>query len=226
MEALATDRLTLPAGRAPGGLALVQELVNTATRRRDEASSGPDDLLADVGPANRWLGAALARWAAETGQPAPESKLTEADLPALRRVREAVRALASRGGDGDGGGESENGDGAADPVAATAAASASLTANVSLRVDASGRVLYGTTATGWRGIAALVLAEVLLAQRTGDWERFKACPYPVCGVAFYDGSRNNSRVWHDVRTCGNRTNLAASRRRRRSADAESTTAVA
>jgi predicted RNA-binding Zn ribbon-like protein len=39
----------------------------------------------------------------------------------------------------------------------------------------------------------------------------------VCPCAFYDRSRNNSRVWHDVRTCGNVANLRASRARRRAA---------
>ena len=35
------------------------------------------------------------------------------------------------------------------------------------------------------------------------------------GFAFYDRSRNNGRVWHDVHTCGNVANLRASRARRR-----------
>jgi predicted RNA-binding Zn ribbon-like protein len=55
----------------------------------------------------------------------------------------------------------------------------------------------------------------MLAQHSGAWERLETCPYPPCGIAFYDESKNNSRVWHDVKTCGNRTNLAASRGRRR-----------
>jgi predicted RNA-binding Zn ribbon-like protein len=34
-------------------------------------------------------------------------------------------------------------------------------------------------------------------------------------VAFFDRSRNNSGVWHDVAACGNAINLRASRARRR-----------
>lgn len=197
MEGLATGRLRGPVGPAPGGLALVQELLNTATRPADEGSHLAD-LLADAEGANRWLAAALPQWAEATGQPVPEVvHVGDADLAPLRRLRESVRGLA----DGD------------DTVVPPGAA------NVSLRFADDGRVAYGTTATGWRAVAALVAAEILLAQRTGTWERFKACPFPSCGIAFYDQTRNNNRVWHDVRTCGNRTNLGASRQRRREAEA-------
>lgn len=207
MEGLATDRLHLPAGRAPGGLSLVQELVNTATRPKKTGPSRVADLLADEDQANRWLEAALAHWSAQTGQPAPELRLAVADLAPLRRLRESVRALAS-GDAGVAGGASA---GRAAPSFAPAGVS------VALRVEADGRVRYGTAATGWRGVATLVTAEILLAQHTASWQRFKTCPFPPCGVAFYDESRNNSRVWDDVRTCGNRVNLAASRERRRTA---------
>jgi predicted RNA-binding Zn ribbon-like protein len=196
MEALATDRLRLPAGRAPGGLRLVQELVNTSLRLETK----PDpvvDLLAAEPDANRWLRAALRQWASATGQQAPDLRLAETDLAPLRRLREALRDF--------GGARSEDG-GFPSQLRGT---------SVALGVDGSGRVTYGTTATGWRGVATLVAAEILLAQHTGTWQRFKTCPYAECGVAFYDESRNNSRVWHDVRICGNRSNLASSRDRRR-----------
>ena len=56
---------------------------------------------------------------------------------------------------------------------------------------------------------------MLLAQRDGSWPRLKTCRNPHCPCAFHDASRNNSRVWHDVRSCGNVANLRASRARRR-----------
>ena len=199
MEGLATGRLSRTVGFAPGGLALVQELLNTGTRPAATASHVPE-LLADADTANRWLAAAGAQWAEATGQPEPGLHLGEADLAPLRRFREAVRAMAA--------GPVPEADSAA-PIPGTAAV------NVTLRFADDGRVVYGTSATGWRAIAALVTAETLLAQRTGTWERFKACPYPECGIAFFDQTRNNNRVWHDVRTCGNRTNLRASRQKRR-----------
>jgi predicted RNA-binding Zn ribbon-like protein len=73
------------------------------------------------------------------------------------------------------------------------------------------------TGRGARWVAGAVWAEVLLAQHDGQWTRLKICRNPVCPCAFYDRSRNNSRVWHDVRTCGNVANLRASRARRRAA---------
>ncbi|NUR09393.1 MAG: CGNR zinc finger domain-containing protein, partial [Nocardioidaceae bacterium] len=54
-----------------------------------------------------------------------------------------------------------------------------------------------------------------LAQADGSWPRLKTCRGRGCPCAFYDASRNNSRVWHDVHTCGNVANLRASRTRRR-----------
>ncbi|MFD8091410.1 CGNR zinc finger domain-containing protein [Streptomyces malaysiensis] len=198
MEELATDRLRLPAGRAPGGLCLVQELVNTSTRLEAE-SDRVADLLTNGQDANRWLAAALRQWADAAGQQAPALQLAEADLGPLRRLREAMRDLVgARSG----------------PRPSQLSGT-----SIALRIDAEGHVVYGTTAGGWRAVAALVTAEILLAQHAGTWQRFKTCPYPVCGIAFYDESRNNSRVWHDVRTCGNRTNLAAARGRRRMSEA-------
>ena len=224
MEALATDRMRPSAGRAPGGLGLVQELINTSTRAPDAAPARLSDLLAaDVETANGWLSAALARWSAETGQPAPALRLGEADLAPLRKLRESVRDLTSVSASGDTDAHAPRESAIAEGVGGTgdahevSAAFPPAGGSVALRVGTDGRVHYGTTAAGWRGVATLVTAEILLAQHTGSWLRFKTCPYPVCGVAFYDESRNNSRVWHDVRTCGNRTNLAASRERRRSA---------
>ncbi|MFB9444749.1 CGNR zinc finger domain-containing protein [Dactylosporangium vinaceum] len=58
--------------------------------------------------------------------------------------------------------------------------------------------------------------EALLASHVGILGRLKVCTNPSCGAAFYDLSRNSTRVWHDMKTCGNTMNLRASRARRRS----------
>jgi hypothetical protein len=47
------------------------------------------------------------------------------------------------------------------------------------------------------------------------FRRLKLCHEPRCRVAFYDRSKNNSRVWHDTATCGNQVNSRAHRARRR-----------
>jgi predicted RNA-binding Zn ribbon-like protein len=208
MEALATDRLRMVAGRAPGGLALVQELINTRGLASPGDSARRPDLLEDPETANPWLRAALAQWSERTGQAAPDLHLAEADLSPLRKLRESLRTLTAAGNAHTA---------AADGVAEAAPSGLPSSASLTLRIGPDGRVGYTTTATGWRGVAALVTGQILLAQHSGSWPRFKTCAFPTCGVAYYDESRNNSRVWHDVRICGNRTNLAASRQRRKEA---------
>ncbi|WP_230981726.1 CGNR zinc finger domain-containing protein [Mycobacterium malmoense] len=46
----------------------------------------------------------------------------------------------------------------------------------------------------------------------------KRCRNHRCASTFYDRSKNNSGVWHSVKTCGNAANLRASRARRRERD--------
>ena len=64
-------------------------------------------------------------------------------------------------------------------------------------------------------MASALWSEALLAQQAGTWSRLKLCHNAQCRTAFYDTSRNNSGVWHDVSTCGNSANLRAFRERRR-----------
>jgi hypothetical protein len=198
-DGLATGRLRLPGGRAPGGLCVVQELVNTAIAAPQPAPRLAD-LLASTDSAGPWLSRALEQWARATGQPVPEISLRPGDLAPLRAARESVRALASppaRPGPPP------------SPLAGT---------QLTVTAGSDGRLGYRPAEAGWRGITALVAAEILLAQQRGEWPRFKICPFPACGVAFYDTSRNTSRVWHDVRTCGNQANLRAFRARQAGPD--------
>ena len=50
--------------------------------------------------------------------------------------------------------------------------------------------------------------------RSGRFERVKRCPGPGCGWLFFDHSKNNSRRWCDMATCGNRTKGRRHRARR------------
>jgi predicted RNA-binding Zn ribbon-like protein len=199
VEGLATGRLHLPGGRAPGGLCLVQELVNTSLSE-PQASPRLADLLADADAAASWLSRALEQWADATRQPVPQISLSPGDLAPLRQVREGVRALAARTGRDEAGPAGLSG------------------AQLTLGIGPDGRLTYRSSAAGWRGVAALIAAEILLAQQRGEWARFKTCPVAACGVAFYDESRNASRVWHDVKTCGNQANLRAYRARLKEAN--------
>lgn len=184
----------------PGGLGLVQDLLNTA------ASGGsPDaDLLEDVAAAQDWVFVALPAWAEKTGRTAVRLTLTEQDLPKLRQLREQLRrALVSRCGTTSG----------------ETARYTSCALQVSLHGDAE--LTTEPEGEGWRWLTSAILCEALLAQTTGEWRRLKICRNERCATAFYDRSRNNCGVWHSTRGCGNAANLRASRQRRRAgAEAE------
>lgn len=49
-----------------------------------------------------------------------------------------------------------------------------------------------------------------------DPGRVRRCAHPACVLYFLDGTKNGTRRWCDMRTCGNRTNAAAYYRRQRS----------
>jgi predicted RNA-binding Zn ribbon-like protein len=193
---MATERFG--AHTAPDGLALVQELVNTHAVASDGA-----DLLADQAAARRWLRQAASQWTRISGLDPPELTLSGGDLRALRELRAVVRDMlavppAERPAD-------------LDPGTGTVTERA----QARLVTDRQGRMALLPLGTGADWLASAIWSEVLLAQRSGAWSRVKLCREPGCRTAFYDASRNGSGAWHNVRTCGNITNLRASRARRK-----------
>ncbi|MEU7578599.1 CGNR zinc finger domain-containing protein [Streptomyces sp. NPDC041068] len=182
---------------APGGLALVQDLLNTAPADHSASADLPD-LLADgaLDRAQEWADAAVRGWAGETGRGDVRLVLTADDLPKLRCLRDQLRrALAADDGGGD--------------------AVRFTSAPVVVSLGGDGCLAVEPEGAGARWLASAVLAEGLLAQASGVWRRLKICRNGTCAVAFYDRSRNNSGVWHSVRGCGNAAHLRACRERRR-----------
>ena len=182
---------------ADGGLALVQDLLNTISAGRPRRP----DLLADLESAQAWSQHALTDWAGSTGRQAPQVELDERGLDELRALRTDLRAVA-------GGGPERSTD---DPAVGLR------TAAIGLGLRTDGTAVLEPRGQGWRVLVGLVLIEILEAQRADTWRRLKICRNDRCGTAFYDRSRNNSGAWHDVRVCGNAVNLRASRARRRAA---------
>ncbi|MEV6843795.1 CGNR zinc finger domain-containing protein [Actinoplanes sp. NPDC051411] len=178
---------------APAGLALVQELINT----RATMSYGAD-LLTMADDAQIWLTEALATWSRASGLPAPILLISTADLRAMRRLRITFENVILAGANPEP-------DGALPPADVP----------VSLVPDADGWVRMVPTGRGTRWLASALWAEALLAQQAGLWPRLKLCHNADCRAAFFDTSRNNSGVWHDVSTCGNTANLRAFRERKR-----------
>lgn len=176
---------------APAGLALVQDLLNT----RGIGTYG-GDLLASVEQAAQWVRDSVPRTGlGDDGPLPPATAFTERDLAALVTLRAQIQGLI-------------RGDTAVPPGAVGA---------TELAIGPSGELRLEPRGHGVQRIAAAVWVEVFLAQQSAIWQRLKVCRSEPCGSSFYDHSRNNSAVWHDVRTCGNRENLRASRARRRAA---------
>jgi len=182
---------------APGGLALVQDLLNTAP-----AGPGELDLLDRGEAALTWWDEARTAWEEVTRRTPDELALTETDLDGLRGFRDALRLVVTGNNSGD--------DGTSDRGAWSLPQ-----ATVLLRLGDDGQVRLEPRDRGWRAIASVALIEVMEAQRVETWRRLKTCRETLCRAAFYDRSRNNSRVWHDVHTCGNAVNLRAYRDRQR-----------
>ncbi|MGO4445178.1 CGNR zinc finger domain-containing protein [Mycobacterium sp. 2YAF39] len=176
---------------APGPLLRVQALVNTV-----ELPSGPD-RLADPDDALPWL--------VDNGLIAPGADLNDADLQALRDVREALRALLLR----NGGGRSPT-DAELAPLRAIAARGAARA-----EFDADGVVHL---AAAGNSVAERLVELVLIlrdAQRDGSWTRLKVCANDECRWAFYDRSRNHGGTWCEMSACGNKLKNREFRARRR-----------
>jgi predicted RNA-binding Zn ribbon-like protein len=174
------------AAPAPVSLRRVQSFLNTRSAGRPPA----DDLLAGPASANSWLRAL--EWPTVP-------RLTTDDLQPLYELREALQAQLEAG--------------QVDPQSNLAHHLEELRWKVTLAED--GRLALSVQGEGWRQVAGTVLSDILLAQQHDLWPRLKACRNPPCSVAFYDSSKNRSRVWHNTSACGNLINLRASRARQR-----------
>lgn len=194
MSRSATDRYRLRP--APPGLALVQDLLNSRAIQQYGA-----DLLANRDDAEAWANQAAARWAHDRGATPVRISLPAADLRALRDLRASLDHLVAGSATAE-----------VEPTPTPTPTPATLTP------ARDGTVRLTPTGTGWRWLASALWIETFRAQQDGTWARLKLCRNPGCRSAFYDSSRNNSGVWHDVRTCGNVANLRAARERKRTHD--------
>ena len=182
----ASDRFGIAV--APGGVALVQDFLNT------RAIEEHPDLLADPKLAQSWVTNAVQAWSTTRGDDMHPPTLTPADVTKLRALRATIAGLIT-------------GDESGSPGISSVPASFALSNNGEVRLEPAG--------SGWRWLASALWGEILLSQQTGTWKRLKQCHSPDCRSTFYDRSKNNSGVWHNVKVCGNAANLRASRARRR-----------
>jgi len=183
---------------APGGLRLVEEFVNTRS-----AETATDDV-ADP--------AALAGWLAERGLLAEGARVTPGEHRRALRFREGLRALVAVNTgiviDADpGSGEALDLGALADlgPFAHELA--------LAVDVAAVPPVLVARTTKPLDRALAGFLVAIAEAVADGTWARLKVCRQPYCRWVYYDHSRNRSRAWCDMATCGNRAKARAFRQR-------------
>jgi len=179
---------------AAGELAFVHDLMNTVSGGKPNRA----DLLADLDSARAWLDTSLTSLAAVTDSSRWAIELSGDDLDGLRALRADLRHVVATHHDETIGSPDV-------PLQSAAAA---------LQLNSDGTVVLRPRGTGARQLTSLVLSLIFRAQLADTWRRIKLCRNPKCAAVFYDRSRNNSGVWHDVRICGNAANLRASRARR------------
>jgi predicted RNA-binding Zn ribbon-like protein len=172
---------------APGGLAFVQGLLNTRS-----TASGYPDLLDEESTAEAWLVDGLREWGELTGSVPAEQIVAVRELVELRGLRDRVRSYVQGN-----------------------RAGVRIDQPIAVVSNEDGTLRTQPTGTGIHWVESAVWGAVLMAQDRDTFRRLKLCRNALCGSAFYDRSKNNSGVWHDVHVCGNAANLRASRARRK-----------
>jgi hypothetical protein len=146
-------------------------------------------LAGDLPAAQAWIDVLVAEWDNVHGSGTPTVTLTDRGLDRVRKLRATVHEVLL----GDPG--------------------AKLSAPVDVTV-AGGRVALVPRGTDARWLESAVSAELLLAERDDTRRRLKLCRNPRCHTAFYDQSKNNSKVWHDTAMCGTPMHMREYRKRR------------
>ena len=182
-----------PGGRpkAPGRLELLQRFVNTWNHELPAEW----DRLGTPAKARAWL--------VQKGLVSANARLTASQAEGLRRVREALRALAL----------ANHAPGSA-PGVVSVIRRESRAAILSVAIDDAGSTTLEPATRGVDGAIAILLGIVHEAQVTGAWSRLKGCRQ--CEYVFFDRSKNRSAAWCAMSICGNRTKNRAYRRRRTS----------
>jgi predicted RNA-binding Zn ribbon-like protein len=167
---------------------LVQDFVNSRELRPPVETLATPEQLAD--------------WLQRRGLLEPGAPVSEAELAEAVRVREALRdVLSAKVG-------SE-----VDLAAATAEIDdAARRAGLEVRFDPTCPRVEPTV-RGVRGAIGRILVEVYDEMVDGVWERMKACKADDCRWAFLDTSKNRSRGWCSMDSCGNRAKVHAYRQR-------------
>jgi predicted RNA-binding Zn ribbon-like protein len=178
---------------AAEGLRLVLMLLNTRY--------GQETRLHDVWP-NR---ASMEDWLREQGLITGEIRVTDADFRRAVAMREAMRQLLRRPKYGD----------AETNEALTTIQGLASPLLLKVHFLSGSRADLVPESTGVDGFLGQVAVEIYTAMATGTWTRLKICHNMACSRAFYDESKNHSRVWCSSTKCGNRMHVRMYRQQKR-----------
>ena len=145
---------------------------------------------------------ALGEWLRERGLLAAGEPVTKRDLDEAIQVREAIRALLA----------AQSGLPADSNKASLTLDQAAKRARLRVRVSA-GAAYPEPEAPGVRGALGRLIGELALAQADGTWKTLRACRADDCRWAFQDTTKNHSRAWCSMDSCGNREKARSYRER-------------
>ncbi|MBB2903371.1 putative RNA-binding Zn ribbon-like protein [Kineococcus radiotolerans] len=160
------------------------------------------DLLQDLDSAQQWMQGARSNLEELSEVFADHAfRLTERDLRDLSLLREDVREAVAAG--------------LAAADRAPSEGPITRSGSVTITLGADGTIYTEPMGRGVELLRSYLLIQLAEAVGRGVAHRLKICPNEHCRTAFFDESKNSSRVWHDVRTCGGMANARAYRERAR-----------
>ena len=181
--------------QAPGRLDLVREFINTLdVENGTDAISTPDGLRS---------------WLAERELAQRRDVIGREHVERARDLREALRELILANNEG----------GVPDPDAVSTLNRVGGVLQLTTRFDARGNASIEPASTGADAGLSRLLAIVHDAMTTGDWPRLKACRSDTCLWAFFDASKNRSRHWCSMDSCGAHAKARSYRERKKAAPA-------
>lgn len=148
--------------------------------------------------------AATRDWLRASGLLDEGAELDNADRQRIVAVREALRLLMLA-----------NNGVAVDPAAAAPLTREAAQAPLRCRFANAGVAGLTPVASGVDAALGGILARVAVLMLRGVWPHLKVCRAGACHYAFYDRTKNQSRVWCAMRTCGSREKARTYQRRRR-----------
>lgn len=147
----------------------------------------------------------LRDWLAGLGLLEPGEPVTDDDVRFARRFRAATRSLCATHSGYE-----------LDPRTQAIFDQLNAEAPLQVTVTPGKQLQLRPGGTGVMRALSSILALEYEAETAGDWDRFKTCK--GCGWAFYDESKNASKVWCDMGLCGTRSKMKAYRQRKKAAE--------